>query len=374
LLNWVISIAGSLWYEETMEQLTARQQVILGLVIRDYIATAQPVGSKTIQNYGLGVSSATIRNDMMALEERGFLAQPHTSAGRVPTEQGYRYFVERLMRESHLALDEQRTIRHQFHQVGVDLEQWMSLAASVLARTAQSAAVVTSLRTEQCRLKHLELISIRDTLVMLLVVLEGGIVRQQMLTLDEAMTQETLAQIANRLNDLCVGGSVQRAKTCHRQVGAFEQQVLDLVMQVMKRVDDQAGLHLYRDGLLNILHQPEFSMPDSARNVVHLFEDPTLLETLLTEMLEVGGVQVIIGGEGRWNELRECSLVVSPYGVSGEATGALGVMGPMRMPYSRAISTVRYVAGLLSDLFCDLYGDASWPNAGPSLNIGGMES
>ena len=339
-----------------MDDLTPRQQLILGLVIRDYVALAQPVGSKTIQGYGLGVSSATIRNEMAVLEERGYLVQPHTSAGRVPTERGYRYFVERLMSESHLPLEEQRTIRHQFHQVGVDLEQWMRLAASVLARTAQSAAVVTSLRTDQCRLRHLELISIQDALAMLIVVLEGGMVRQQMLTLDEALGQDTLTQIANRLNDLCVGGTKQRVQNCYRQVGALEQQILAVVAEIMKGVDEQASLHLYRDGLLNILHQPEFMVPERARNVVHLLEDRTLLEGLLTEMLEVGGVHVIIGGEGRWNELSECSLVVSPYGVSGEATGALGVMGPMRMPYSRAISTVRYVAGLLSDLFRDLYG------------------
>jgi heat-inducible transcriptional repressor len=197
---------------------------------------------------------------------------------------------------------------------------------------------------------------------MLIMVLEGGIVQQQVLSLEEAMGQDTLSQIGNRLNDLCVGGSVQRIRTCLRQVGALEQRVLNAVVQVMKRVDDQAGLHLYRDGLINMLHQPEFSMPESARNVVHLFEDRTLLEDLLTEMLEVGGVQVIIGGEGRWDELRDCSLVVSPYGVSGEATGALGVMGPMRMPYSRAISTVQYVAGLLSDLFRDLYGGVKVSN------------
>jgi len=345
-----------------MDDLTSRQQLILGLVIRDYIGTARPVGSSTIQNYGLGVSSATIRNEMAVLEDRGYLVQPHTSAGRVPTDLGYRYFVERLMSESHLPVDDQRMIRHQFHQVGVDLEQWMRLAASVLARTAQSAAVVTSLKTEQCRLRHLELISIRENLAMLIIVLEGGIVQQQVLSLEESMNQDTLSQIANRLNDLCVGGSVQRIYTCIRQVGALEQRVLNAVIQVMKRVDDEAGLHLYRDGLINMLYQPEFSLPDSARNVVHLFEDRTLLEDLLTEMLEVGGVQVIIGGEGRWDELRDCSLVVSPYGVSGEATGALGVMGPMRMPYSRAISTVRYVAGLLSDLFRDLYGGVEVSN------------
>jgi heat-inducible transcriptional repressor len=172
------------------------------------------------------------------------------------------------------------------------------------------------------------------------------------------MNQDTLAQVTNRLNDLCVGASVQRVAAHRSQVGAFEQQVLDVVVQTMKRVDDQAGLHLYRDGLINILHQPEFALPENARQVVRLLEDRTLFEDLLTEMLEVSGVQVIIGGEGRWNELKECSLVVSPYGVSGEATGALGVMGPMRMPYSRAISAVRYVAGLMSDLFRELYGGA----------------
>ncbi len=339
-----------------MSDLTPRQQLILALVVREYIAAAQPVGSKRIQGYGLGVSSATIRNEMAILEEHGYLTQPHTSAGRVPTERGYRYFVERLMHESDLPPAEQRTIRHQFHQVGVDLEQWMRLAASVLARTAQSAAVVTSVKTEQCRLRHLQLISLRDTMIMLIVVLEGGMVQQQILTLDEAMSQDTLSQVANRLNDLCVGASASRVQACRSQVGAFEQQILDKVVQIMKRVDDQAGLHLYRDGLLNILHQPEFSVPESARNVIQLFEDRALLEDLLTEMLEVGGVQVIIGGEGKWNELRECSLVVSPYGVSGAAKGALGVVGPMRMPYNRAISAVRYVAGLMSDLFRELYG------------------
>lgn len=339
-----------------MDDLTSRQQLILALVIREYISGAQPVGSKTIEGYGLGVSSATIRNEMAALEDSGYLTHPHTSAGRIPTERGYRYFVEHLMRESQLPLDEQRTIRHQFHQVGANLEQWMQLAASVLARTARSASVVTSLRTEQCRLKYVQLISIHETMVLLIVVLEGGMVRQQMLGLDEAMSQDTLTQIANRLNDLCVGASVQRIRACRLQVGAFEQQVLDVVTQTMRRVDDQAGLLLYRDGLINILHQPEFTPPESARQVVRLLEDRTVLEGLLTEMLEVGGVQVIIGGEGRWTELKECSLVVSPYGVSGEAQGALGVMGPMRMPYSRAISAVRYMAGLMSDLFRELYG------------------
>lgn len=339
-----------------IEDLTPRQQLVLGLVVREYVAAAQPIGSRTLEGLGLGVSSATIRNEMGALEELGYLTHPHTSAGRTPTEKGYRYFVERLMCESQLPLEEQRTIRHQFHQVGFDLEQWMRLAASVLARTSESASVVTTPRTELSRLKHVELISIHETMALLIVVLEGGLVRQQMLTLDEPMSQEVLAQVANRLNDVCIGGSALRVAAVRFQLGAFEQQLLDVVVEIMKRVDGQKGLHLYRDGLVNILHQPEFSEGESARQVVRLLEDRTTLEELLTEMLAVGGVQVIIGGEGRWHDLRECSLVIAPYGVSGSAIGALGVMGPMRMPYSRAISTVRYVAGLMSDLFRDLYG------------------
>jgi heat-inducible transcriptional repressor len=263
------------------------------------------------------------------------------------------------MRESQLPIDEQRTIRHQFHQVGVDLEQWMQLAASVLARTAQSAAVVTSPRIDQCRLKHLELISLRETMILLIVVLEGGMVYQRMVTLEEPLSQEALTQIANRLNDLCAGGSVQRVNACRSQLGAVEQQLADLVVQVMLHVDDQANLRVYRDGLINILRQPEFAEPELARQVIRLLEERTILEELMTEAVPAGtgGVQVIIGGEGRWDELRACSLVISPYGLSGTATGTLGVLGPVRMPYSRAVSTVRYVAALMSDLFRDLYGE-----------------
>ncbi len=342
-----------------MDDLTPRQQLILGLVIREYVRGAQPVGSKVVEGYGLGVSSATVRNEMAILEERGYLTHPHTSAGRVPTDQGYRYFVERLMRESQLPIDEQNTIRHQFHQVGVDLEQWMQLAASVLARSAQSAAVVTSPRIDQCRLKHLEFISLRETMALLIVVLEGGMVFQRMVNLDEPLGQETLTQIANRLNDLCSGGSVPRVQACRPQLGQLEQKVVDVIVQVMSNVDDEANLRVYRDGLVNILHQPEFAQPELARHVIRILEEHTLLEQLMSEMLpvDIGGIQVIIGGEGRWDELRSCSLVISSYGLSGTATGTLGVLGPVRMSYGRAVSTVRYVATLMTDLFRDLYGN-----------------
>lgn len=341
---------------ESQANLSPRQQLILSLVVREYVQTASPVSSKAIEQIGLGVSSATIRNEMAALEEMGLLTHPHTSAGRVPTDKGYRYFVERLMVDSQLPAVERQMIRHQFHQVGFDLEQWIRLAASVLARSSQTAAVVTAPRFEQTRFRYVELISIRDIMALMILVLEGGIVRQQMLALDSAMSQDALRQISNRLNDLAVGRTAAGLAAGRSQLGSFEQEVLDLVVETMRRIDHQAQPVIYRDGLVNILRQPEFAEPLSARQIVQVLEERTLLESLLMEMLELGGVQVVIGGEGRWQELRDCSLVVSGYGVTGGASGALGVLGPMRMPYSRAVSTVRYVAQLMSSMLEDLYG------------------
>ncbi|MGQ9502836.1 MAG: HrcA family transcriptional regulator, partial [Anaerolineae bacterium] len=154
------------------DEMTPRCQTILRLVISEYIRTATPVGSKAIRElYHLDVSPATIRNEMAWLEERGYLTHPHTSAGRVPTEKGYRYFVEKLMGESDLPTAERRTISHQFHQTQLDMEQWMRLAAAVLAHRARGAALVTSPRSAPSSLKHVELISIRDTLALLILVL-----------------------------------------------------------------------------------------------------------------------------------------------------------------------------------------------------------
>jgi heat-inducible transcriptional repressor len=147
--------------------LSERQQLVLRLVVQEYIKSAVPVSSKSIiTDYSVGVSSATIRNEMAMLEELGFLTQPHTSAGRVPTELGYRYFVEKLMGQADLSLEEQRMIRHQFHQSRLDLDQWLRLSAAILAHTAHNASLVTAPKSARCYLKHIELISIRDNLVL----------------------------------------------------------------------------------------------------------------------------------------------------------------------------------------------------------------
>ena len=340
-----------------MEELTDRRQAVLGLVVRQYIATATPVGSKTIvEQYGLGISSATIRNEMAYLEEQGYLTHPHTSAGRVPTEKGYRYFVERLMGEAELPLAEQRTIRHQFHQAHLGLEQWMKLAAAILARTAHSTSLVAAPTVAQCRFKHLELIASYVSRALLVLVLSEGMVKQQMLTMAHPLAQEELTQVANRLNDLFTGRSADQIATSSYQLMPLEEQIANLIIALMEEAEARSSGEIYRDGLLNIFRQPEFSEMENVRQIIRILEEQSLLEAILAEVLNSSGVQVIIGGEGRWHELSECSVVLAPYGEAGRAVGALGVLGPMRMRYGRAISTVRYVADLLSDLIYGLYG------------------
>ncbi len=340
-----------------MEELTERRQAILAMVVREYIDSARSVGSKTIvERYNLGISSATMRNEMAYLEERGYLTHFHTSAGRVPTEKGYRYFVERLMQEAELPLVEQRMIRHQFHQLHLELDQWMRLAAAVLAHTARSAALVTAPRASRCCFKHLELISIRGPMVLLILILQGGTVKEQMLTLAQPLSQDDLSRTSNWLNELFGGLDTGQITAQLPRLSLFESQFAELVVELMERTDEGRGSDIYRDGLINILRQPEFTEVGNVRQLIRVLERRGFLEQVLAEALPVSGVQVIIGGEGRWDELSEYSIVLAPYGVVGRAIGTVGVLGPMRMPYRRAISTVRYVADLLSDLVHELYG------------------
>lgn len=343
-----------------MSELTERQKLILALVIRNYIETAQPVGShRLVKEYGLDFSSATVRNEMVALTELGYLRQPHTSAGRVPSEEGYRYFVGQLMGHTELPTPTKRTITHQFYQVGTDLDRWMRLAASVLARQAQAASLVTAPRSERAQFKHLELISTRGRQVLMILVLAGGEVSQQMLALAEPVSQAQLSAVAQSLNHMCVGMDSEAIAASSGPVSALEADILKLVQEEMQRSGAMLTGEIYRDGLTNVLAEPEFGEMDVARRALRIFEERPLLNDLILRTVgnsEMGGVQVLIGGEGTWEELRECSVVLARYGVPG-LTGTLGVLGPMRMPYGRTISTVRFVADLLSDLVEDMLSE-----------------
>jgi len=338
-------------------ELTERQKTLLLLIVRDHIESAQPVGSKRlVEHYHLKLSPATIRNEMAALTEMGYLRQPHTSAGRVPTEAGYRYFVSQMMDQAVLPETVQRTISHQFHQSGADMNQWMTLAASILAHQSQGVSVVTAPHIEQAKFKHVELISTQGRQVLMVLVLVGGEVSQQILTLTEPVSQERLSQTAARLNTLLAGLTADAMTALPTRSDALDQDILTLILQDMRRSAERVSGEIYTDGLSNVLTEPEFTETEEARRALKLFGEPATLKELLDRTIadgNVGSLQVLIGGEGVWEELRQCSMVIARYGVPGLATGALGVLGPMRMSYARTIPTVRFVAGLLSDLVND---------------------
>jgi heat-inducible transcriptional repressor len=338
-------------------QMTERRQMLLALVVKEYIRKAQPVGSESLARMDLGVSSATIRNELAALEEEGYLTHPHTSAGRIPTEKGYRYFVETLMDNLDLTPQEQQMIRHQFHQVTLDVEQWMRLSAAVLAHTSQMAALVTAPSAYQTRFKHVELIAVSDSVAMMVLVLHAGTVKQQMLYSTEPLDQDELRTISNRLNEKFAGRSAGEIRERSRGLAGMELAAAERIYQVIEQMDRRTSREIYRDGLLDILRQPEFVAVDRMQQLLEVLEQRTMLEDLLNGMAPAHGVQVVIGSEGGREELNEYSLVMARYGIEGEASGVLGVIGPMRMQYPRAVSAVKFVSQMLDDLMMRFYSE-----------------
>ncbi|HLQ29540.1 MAG TPA: heat-inducible transcriptional repressor HrcA [Ktedonobacteraceae bacterium] len=349
-----------------MTPLSQRKQQILRALVEEYIHTATPVASETlVRRYRLNFSSATVRHELAGLEEATLIYQPHTSAGRVPTDLGYRYFVEHLMQESALSLDEQRLIRHQFYQVQDQLDQWVRLTASVMARLLHSAAVMTSPRSTEGQLKHFEILSVTDLSAHLVLVLMDGTVKQQRLLLESPLHQEDLSAVATHLNELFQHKSASEVNALLRQhdLSPVEHLVGSTIAHILEQHGDPLGDVFYREGVINILEQPEYSRmgPEEERNervrkVMEVLEQNRFLPALASHLRESDGVQVIIGGENEWDEMKDVSLVVARYGQEGGIGGLLGVIGPTRMQYGRAIAVVRYMAQVMNELLAEMYG------------------
>jgi len=349
-----------------MIPLSLRKQQILRALVEEYIHSATPVASETlVRKYSLSFSSATVRHELAGLEEAHLIYQPHTSAGRVPTDLGYRYFVEYLMEESALSLNEQRLIRHQFYQVQDQLDQWVRLTASVMARLLHSAAVMTPPRADVGRLKHFEVLSVTDLSAHLVLVLVDGAVKQQRLLLDAPIDQEELSASAARLNKLLQGKSAKQVEALLEQYdfSAAEHLICSTILRILEQHGDPLGDVFYREGVVNILEQPEYSRmgPEEARServrkVMEVLEQHRFLPALASHLRESDGVQVLIGGENQWDDMRDVSLVVARYGQEGKIGGLLGVIGPTRMQYGRAIAVVRYMTQVMNELLAEVYG------------------
>ncbi len=336
--------------------LTSRTETILKSIVEQYIIKATPVSSQSIINdYGLGVSAATIRNEMARLEQESYIIRLHPSAGSVPSDKGYRYYVSTL-RNVQLPLAEQRLINHLFHQVERELEEWLNLAATLIAQLVQNVAVVTMPKPVACQFKHLELVALHDFLALLVLVLRGAKAKQQLIIFSRVMPQSELTAIANKLNTTYSGLTSAQVLAKNSGLAATEQQVTECLLKVMEAEDEQEYEQPYLDGLHFILNQPEFTQSQRMLSLMELVEHRDLLRSIVPSGLSNQGVQVVIGKENRAEVIHDYSVVICQYGLPEEAAGTIGVVGPTRMPYARAISTVDYLSSVLGRLVSELYG------------------
>ncbi len=342
--------------------LDARAQAILRTIIEEYVVTATPVGSHAlVERYGLGISSATVRNIMAELERAGYLSQPHTSAGRTPTDAGYRLYVTSIEDGVDLAPVEQLMIRHQFGQVEFTSEQWFRLAAATLAAVTREAGLATPAKPATARLRRVDLVQGGDRIAALVLVLAEGAVKQCLLQLGERVEQTGLDSAARRLNETLAGRTTLQveAAVAGLPVETPEQrlvlQAALRALRVMQEFDAASVEDLVSEGLLNVLAAPEFSESEKVRRVFGALQDREYLGRLVNRVAARSDVQVFIGSENEVEEMRDVSLVVASYGRPGRAVGLIGVLGPTRMPYPHAISSVRYVSGLMNELVDHFY-------------------
>jgi heat-inducible transcriptional repressor len=304
-----------------------------------------------VRRYGLDVSSATVRSELAALEELGLLTHPHTSAGRVPTDLGYRYFIENLMPRTGLLPDEQLTVSHQFQQALSNTAEWMRLATSTLARLTAEAAIVTRPANARLTLKHVEAVPISERRALLVAVLDGGSVHQQLVELREPASTEQLRRTSARLTAELAAkdAAAVRAVMTDGSRDAVDQQLAGALAKLIEQNEIAQRTDIYYDGIQNILAQPEFVESGSVREMLGLLEDHTRFAGILPPGLGRDEVHVAIGSEHRLEPLRRFSLVLGRYGGDGDVVGYVGIVGPTRMDYARSIGAVRYVGSLMSD-------------------------
>jgi heat-inducible transcriptional repressor len=345
--------------------LAPRAENILKSIIERYIECAVPVSSQLlVDELGIKASSATVRNEMAFLEQERYIIRPHTSAGSIPSDKGYRYYVASL-NDLELPLSEQRMINHLFHQVEWKMDEWLSLTAAIISRLVKNTAVVTIPKPADCQFRHLELVSLQENLVLVVLVLRGARVRQRLLTFYKPITQAELTVLAAKISSDYSGQTASQIKSRETEPSSFEQQLNDCLVRMMQEEDEQEYNQSYLEGLHFMLNQPEFAHNEHILGLMELLEQRSLLGTILPQELHFKEVRVVIGAENKSEITRECSLVISRFGIPEEASGTLGVVGPTRMPYARVIAVVSYLSSLLSGLVAELYGVR--PSAAPDV-------
>jgi len=346
--------------------LTPRQQQILLAVIQDYTSTGEPVGSRTLsKKYDLGLSPATIRNELADLEEEGLLRQPHTSAGRIPSDTGYRFFVDNLMaRQPNLPPEQERLIQDG-QLLSRDLPDLMQQTAKLAAVLSGCTAIVRSPRQSMSRIKHLQVLSVSESEALLVLVTDRGAVTHQLVTLPAALLPEELTVISNFLNDHLRNQPLDRltqyaVKKISREMARYEELLEDLYQRVS--ATQEVGERLYMSHASYLAQQPEFSAAGKVGQLLTLLEQEKalieLLDTFSAPAAEVpeGAVRVSIGRENPLPDLHGCSLVTGTYRLGDQIVGEIGLLGPTRMEYATAVRTVEVMTERLSHALNELFG------------------
>ncbi len=333
-------------------ELSERSCEILRAVVQTYIDSAEPVGSRTVaKRSSLGLSPATIRNAMADLEEMGLLFQPHTSAGRVPTEAGLRYFVDYLLEKESLSWGDQVAIEEGLKSTHSDIISTLKKVAELLADFSGHAAVISAPRLTGERLSHVELIKVRPGIVLVVLVADSGLVQNRLVQTELDLPEDRLEALAQYLNAKLEHMGLEEARASilqelEDQKKVFEHLLEELILGYQGAYDEGRVLV---EGELNLLDYPEFSNVSKIRALLQTFQEKRALLALLDRCLESDGVQVFIGSEGLGHKVPGCGMVLAPYSDRDHPLGSLGVVGPMRMNYARILALVEYAAQVLSE-------------------------
>jgi heat-inducible transcriptional repressor len=326
-----------------------RNKRVLQAVIDSYIASGLPVGSTVlVKKYDFGVSSATLRNIMAELEELGYLTHPHTSAGRIPTDLGYRYYIDSLISIEKDTDDFGDQLRNAPPLHGDDLHELMEEASRFLASLSQCAGVVVAPLEPEVRYKHIEFIRLRGSQVLIIFVTASGIVQNKLIELDEGIRQQDLNQFSAYLGDEIANWTLpevrQRLIEKLREDKLIFSQLMEETVRASQEVKDRENEMVYIGGASQMLENPDFATVDKMRALFKAFEDKYKLLKLLDRSAAAAGIKVFIGSENPYFEMQGCSMVVSGYKAGANVVGTLGVIGPTRMKYRQVIQVVDYTA------------------------------
>ncbi|MDE7252719.1 MAG: heat-inducible transcriptional repressor HrcA [Acetatifactor sp.] len=340
-------------------QLDERKTKILQAIIRNYLETGEPVGSRTISKYtDLNLSSATIRNEMADLEEMGYILQPHTSAGRVPSDMGYRFYVDAMMEAKEREVVEMKEMLLERQD---KMEQMLQQVAKVLARDTQYATLISAPQTHGSKVKFVQLSRVDEGQILAVIVAEGNVIKNNILNVREELSDETLLKLNILLNTNLTGLSIQdinlgMISAMKQQAGihsAIVSEVIDAVAEAIKAEDD---LEIYTSGTNNIFRYPELADQQKASELINTFEEKQLLGNLLQDSLSENpgtNIQVYIGDETSVKSMRDCSVVTATYELGEGMRGTIGIVGPKRMDYDRVIGTLKSLQSKLDELYRD---------------------